>query len=295
MSSVSLYPDQQTLTIGAALTALTESLGRVGAESPAVSAQWLMEDLSGVPRLALADHADQTLSSAHVARYRAIADRVERAEPLQYILGHAAFMDLELACDRRALIPRPETETLLATIFADYSTTDQARPAVIDVGTGSGCIALAIAAKWRNAQITAIDLHQEALALAKENAVRLDLSDRIRWQQGDLLEGVPPESADLIIANLPYIATPDWLNLSSEVRLHEPRSALDAGPMGTELLCRLIDQALTVLRSGGRIYLEIGSDQGDAIKEAMRSKGFVAVAVKPDLVGRDRMVKGIRR
>ena len=213
-----------------------------------------------------------------------LAARIEAGEPLQYVVGHVDFFGLEIGCDPRALIPRPETELLVEEVLASKSWNK-----LVDVGTGSGCIVLALAANRPEANFTAVDISTDALALAKENARRPGLDKNIQWLENHLLDGFAPASLDAVVANLPYISSKDWEALESSVRDHEPRPALESGPSGMELIEELAGQARTVLVPGGMLFLEFGFDQGEAIFQCLEEKGYSNIRIKPDLAGLDRM------
>lgn len=217
-----------------------------------------------------------------------LAERIENGEPLQYVIGCVDFWGLEIKCDQRALIPRSETEFLVEEVL--NSAIWKNNPvALIDVGTGSGCIILTLAKQRPDATFKAVDLSATALELAKENARVQGLEDKICWMQNNLLEGFSPKSADAIVANLPYISSKDWSELHASVRDHEPQSALDSGPTGMELIETLASQARDVLISGGQLFLEFGFDQGESVFQCLEKRGYLDIQIKPDLAGLDRI------
>ncbi|MEE9367595.1 MAG: peptide chain release factor N(5)-glutamine methyltransferase [Pontiella sp.] len=217
-----------------------------------------------------------------------LAKRIENGEPLQYVVGHVDFWGLEIKCDPRALIPRPETELLVEEVL--NSTIWKSKPAtVIDVGTGTGCIALTLAKQRPDDYFTAVDISPNALDLAKGNARVHALEDRVVWKENNLLEGFSPESCNGVVANLPYIASADWAALSSSVRDHEPQSALDSGPSGMELIIQLAEQARDVLIPGGILFLEFGFDQGKSVFQCLDKLGYADIEIKHDLAGLDRI------
>ncbi|MCK5675928.1 MAG: peptide chain release factor N(5)-glutamine methyltransferase, partial [Verrucomicrobia bacterium] len=160
---------------------------------------------------------------------------------------------------------------------------------LVDVGTGTGCIALALAKERPDGCFTAVDLSSAALDLAQENARFHGMEDKIQWRENHLLYGFAPESCDAVVANLPYIATNDWKELSPAVRDHEPQSALDSGPTGMELIEELAEQARTVLVPGGMLFLEFGFDQGEAVSQCLKKSGYCDIRIKQDLAGLDRI------
>ena len=218
--------------------------------------------------------------------------RAARGEPIQYIIGHVDFRGVEICCDSRALIPRPETEVLVEEVFSSIGN----RQSVIDIAdvcTGTGCIGLALAHELPQATVTAIDLSPEALSLAKENAARLGLIDRFQCLENDLLAGFDEGCLDVVVSNPPYILSDVCKTLDASVREFEPMMALDGGADGLDLVRPLTAQALRVLKPGGGLFLEIGYDQGDAVSRWLELTGFQQVRVVKDLAGLDRIVTGI--
>ena len=225
------------------------------------------------------------------SRYRALVDRRLAREPVAYIIGHREFWGLDFEVTRDVLIPRPETELIVEESLALITSgTLTGNLTIVDVGTGSGVIALSLAAKFPKAKILAVDVSDEALSLAQENAARLNLSGRVRFHKSHLLENVG-EPFDLIVANLPYISTQDRHMLSREV-LHDPEVALFAGVHGYELVRGLIDQAPSRLRPGGMLALEIGLDQSDRLLSAMTEKKYRDICSKTDYNGVKRFLFG---
>ncbi|MDZ8119664.1 peptide chain release factor N(5)-glutamine methyltransferase [Pontiella agarivorans] len=218
-----------------------------------------------------------------------LAKRIENGEPLQYVLGSAEFWGLEIKCDSRALIPRPETELLVEEVLSCRIMTDKRPATVADVGTGTGCIAITLAKQRPDAAIKAVDLSTDALELAQENAERHGVQQQILWMQNNLLERFAPESTDVVVANLPYISSGDWKMLSGSVREHEPKMALDAGPSGMELIRDLALQARSVLVPEGMLFLEFGFDQGEAVFHCLNQLGYRNIQIKHDLAGHPRI------
>lgn len=217
--------------------------------------------------------------------------RAEQGEPIQYIIGHVDFRGLEIWCDRRALIPRPETELLIDAIFSAPITHHSALR-IADVGTGTGCIALALLAELPNAEVIGIDLSLAALALARENAKRLGMIDRFQAVENNLLEGFQKDTLDMVVSNPPYILSEVCKTLDPSVRDFEPQLALDGGRDGLDLIRILVEQAARVLNPGGGLFLEIGYDQGKAVRRIFENAGFEQIEVKKDLAEHDRIVLG---
>lgn len=231
---------------------------------------------------------NEPLAPENIKSLEELAVRIENGEPLQYAVGHVDFRGLDVKCDPRALIPRPETELLVEEVLSS-KVWERKSLTLVDVGTGTGCIVLALAKERPDADFTAVDLSPAALELARENACFHGLENRIQWQESHLLDGFSPESCDAVIANLPYIASNDWEALSSAVRDHEPQSALDSGPSGMELIAELAVQARTVLVPGGTLFLEFGYDQGNAVSQCLEKSGYRDIRIRQDLAGLDRI------
>lgn len=229
------------------------------------------------------------LSADQAVRYRALLERRLSGEPIQYITGEAEFYGLPFHVDRSVLIPRPETEHLVEKVLslaADYE-----RPTIVDVGTGCGAIAVALAYKLPAAQITAIDVSPAAIAVARGNAELNEVGDRIRFREGDLLAPVAGKQFEIVVSNPPYVAESDRASLSVEVREYEPALALFAGS-GLDIYRRLIPDARAALVAGGFLALEIGYGQDSAVAELLDASGFEEVEFTADLQGIPRVVSG---
>lgn len=275
--------------VASVLKAAADYLAGKGIESPRVAAEHLMAKLLGCRPIELALRPKEPLSEKRLEAMRRGVRRVAAGEPVQYVIGETDFHGHTLKTDSRALIPRPETEVLVEAVLADTSLWANPRPAIVDVGTGSGCIAVALAKARPKALYLAFDVSESALSLARENAATLGLTEQITFCAGDLADALEPETLDAIIANLPYIASDTIPTLPREVRDHEPHMALDGGPSGLAIIETLIEDATILLKPGGTIALEIGSDQGSAVKRLLLKAGFRDARILPDLTGRDRI------
>lgn len=231
---------------------------------------------------------DELFPSEHLPELELLTVQIESGEPLQYVVGHVDFFGLQLKCDPRALIPRAETELLVEEILASTFWVNQSAT-VVDVGTGSGCIAITLATQRPDANFKAIDLSTKALSLARENARSHGLENKILWLNKSLLDDCAPESCDAVVANLPYISTRDWKALPPAVRDHEPQTALDSGPTGMELIKELATQARYVLIPGGMLFLEFGFDQGPSVRRCLEKLNYLNIQIKRDLAGHDRI------
>ena len=256
--------------------------------SPRLDARLLLEHLLDVPHSYLIVHHDQSLTAEQETAYRQLIARAEQSEPVPYIVGHAPFFDFDIHMAPGVLIPRPETEQLVELAVA-WANAREIKTAV-DIGTGSGCIAITLAHFLPNVQVTAVDISPEALTIAQQNGARL-APGRVHFQQGDLLQG-SNTPVDLIVANLPYVTSGEWQGLADGVKLHEPALALDGGADGLDLIRQLLQQATTRLRSGGAIFLEIGWQQGEIARQAaQRWFPEAEITILPDFAGHDRIVK----
>lgn len=281
--------------VGEAREHIKRALEEAAVAESGVMAEWLLAHVLHVSRTEIGLCRDHPLTRNQRDRLAVSVERLLRHEPVQYVWGETQFMDITLRVDGRALIPRPETEELVACVLEDTEIWKREHPAIADVGTGSGCIVLALIQARPQGRYTAVDISEKALTLARENAASYGVESRIDWREADLLEGMADASLDIVISNPPYIATTDFDVLPRNVREYEPRLALDGGDRGLDVVRRLIPQAYRVLRNSGRLYLEIGADQGDGIEEALRVCGFVDVALISDLRGRGRIVRGTKR
>ncbi|MEW6553866.1 MAG: peptide chain release factor N(5)-glutamine methyltransferase [Actinomycetota bacterium] len=264
-----------------------------GIVKPRLNAEHLLAHCTGRGRTDLYAHYDRPVSREEREGYAALLRRRAAHEPLQYIIGSKGFRYLELAVDRRVLIPRPETE-MLAGRAMDIVMALPGRAVVVDVGTGSGCIALSLASECPHATVHATDISAEALEAARVNARRLRLGEAVSFYLGDLLDALDGGLAgtiDLIVCNPPYIREDDYRSLPPEVRLHEPRIALVAGPAGTEVHLRLMAQAPRWLAPGGRLLMEGAEDQVHELARVAAELGYESAQVHPDLNGRPRMVE----
>jgi release factor glutamine methyltransferase len=268
------------MTVLEVLQAATAHLKKHGVENPRLNAEHLLAHVLGRKRIELYLDFERKLTETELTPLRDLVKRRSEGEPLQHLLGTVEFCGHVFLCDRRAMVPRPETEELVEFLKSE---TQDPKSEIVDVGTGSGVIALSLAAEFPEAKILALDVSDDALALAQENAIRLNLSTRVQFLKSRLLESV--EGAfDLVVANLPYISTQDRHTLSREV-LHDPEIALFAGARGDELVRELIDQTPTRLRPGGMLALEIGLGQSQVLLSVLTEKNYRDICSKNDYNG----------
>jgi release factor glutamine methyltransferase len=272
--------NQKPMTVLEVLQATTAYFKKHNVENPRLNAEHLLAHVLGRKRIELYLEFESVLTESELAPLRNLVKRRSEGEPLQHLLGTTEFCGLTFLCDKRAMVPRPETEELVELV---ESKVENRELRIVDVGTGSGVIALTLAVKFPEAEILAVDISDDALALAQENAARLKLVDRVRFLKSNLLENVEG-TFDLVVANLPYISTQDHDTLSREV-LHDPAVALFASARGDELVRELIAQAPSQLRPGGMLALEIGIGQSEALFSALAETNYRDISFKNDYSG----------
>ncbi len=269
-------------------------LERRGVADPLVAAELLAGRLYRCGRLELYRHADACPSPRILDALRRGFKRVAAGEPVQYVLGQWDFRELTLKVDRRALIPRPETEQLVDTVLSDPRVKRLPKPLVVDVGTGSGCIILSLAAAMPDGFFVGLDICDSALSLARENAELNNLAERVHFAHSDGCGEFDPGSVDLLVSNPPYIPSGVIDGLDAKIRDHEPRLALDGGPDGLECYRNLIFDAVMVVKPGGMVFFEIGDDQGAAVAALLEEFGFIEVEVRTDYAGKDRFTVAVQ-
>lgn len=253
--------------------------------TPRLEAEVLLSYVLHLSRTALLTHPEHRLTPDQISDYQSLVRSRASGYPLPYLTGHIEFYGLTFDVTPEVLIPRPETETLVDLALARQPAS------VVDVGTGSGCIAVSLAVHLPEATVTAIEISPAALAVAQRNAERHGVTGRMRLMVGDVLNP-RPSRVDLIVSNPPYIPTGKCASLPASVRDYEPRLALDGGVEGLEIIQQLLAQAPAVLRPGGGLLVEIGADQGKAVSHLAQTLfPQAAVRVHPDLAGRDRVLE----
>lgn len=249
-------------------------------ESPRLNAEHLLAHSLGRKRIELYLEFERSLAESELAPLRQLVRRRAQGEPLQHLLGTVEFCGQIFTCDKRALVPRPETEELVELLKTAIT---HPKPRILDVGTGSGVIALSLAVAFPQGETIAIDVSEHALSLARENARRLGLTDRVQIQQSDLLAKIDG-AFDLVVANLPYVPARDRPSLSREV-LHDPEIALFGGENGDEMIRRLIAAAPSHLTPGGMLALEIGINQADALSACLAEHNYHEISPRQDYAG----------
>ena len=286
-------------TVGRLLTWTTEWLTARGSESPRLDAEVLLAHVRGCPRIALYTAFETPVADAERARFRDLVKRRGNGEPVAYLVGSKEFFSLPLRVSPAVLVPRPETEGLVVRaidLAKDMAARGVSAPRVIDIGTGSGAIAIAIAKRLPAAVVMAVDIVADALEVARDNATRHGVADRIQFVESDLFSD--PATAgpwDIIVSNPPYVREDEFAALPRDVRDHEPRAALVAGPSGVEVVERLAAAAGARLAPGGWLLVEIGPTVAAAAEQAMASvAGLVPGPTLKDLAGLPRIVQAHR-
>ena len=290
------------LTVGDALRAAAPRLRASGSRSPRLDAELLLASALGVSRTELFRDPGRTLRPDEVARFEDLISRRVAREPVAYILGRRAFRTIDLEVTPDVLIPRPETETLVEVALEALAAMPIAgpdpedEPLALDVGTGSGCVALALAAEDPFVRLVATDVDPGALAVARRNGARLGLARRVEFVLSDLFADVGERPFDLVVSNPPYIPADEYVTLEPNVRDHEPRLALYGGVDGLDFYRRLIPGAALLLRPGGTLALEVGAGQADDVAAIIETaRAYEAPEQRSDLSGVPRVVFARRR
>jgi len=283
------------MTIAGVLHEAISVLGDVGSPTPRLDAEVLLAACLQIDRLCFFTHAEREIDAAAAQVFAGWIQRRIKGEPVSYIVGMKEFWSLPFRVTPAVLIPRPETEVLVEEVLAVIPKRAGKVWQVLDVGTGSGAIAVALATECENIQVTATDLSWEALAVAKDNADRNGVTDRIAFLQGDLFEAVTG-LFDLIVSNPPYISRSDFDLLPPGIRNYEPAGALLAGEDGTEVHRKLIDGGLAFLKSGAWLLMEMGEDQGANLRTYLNEQGgYDTVGIRNDYGGAERVIKARRK
>ena len=280
------------LTLVSAWTRAKEQLKAAGIEGPVIDARLLVEAAADATRTDIVSDPKRPLSDEQAAVLDGFVARRIGREPISHILGRKGFWKIMLQVTPHVLTPRPDTETVVELVLRDIP--EAARINILDLGVGSGAILLAILADRPAAKGLGVDVSEEALAVARDNAAQLGLASRTALLRGDWTAGLGDASFDLVVSNPPYIASAEIETLDPEVRDHEPRLALDGGADGLEAYRTLAPQILRVLKPGGRFAVEIGHTQAAAVSALFRAAGGIEVATAKDLANRDRVVSGRR-
>lgn len=281
------------LTVGKIIELSTAHLKKHGSDTPRLDAEILLAHVRGCPRIKLYVDFAEPLPEAQRTTMRDLVKRRSQREPVAYLVGHREFFSLDFKVNHDVLIPRPETETLVL----DLITTAKAlsKPAILELGTGSGCISIAAAFNLRSAHVTTVDVSEQALAVAIENARRHKVSERVEFLHGDLFAPLAAGTRfDIIASNPPYVADDEMEGLPDDVRLHEPHLALKAGRRGLDVLTRIIADAPNFLNPGGVLLLEISPEQSADVTALLENRdAFTGIRILKDPAGRLRVVRAV--
>ncbi len=284
--------DEEVWTVLRLMRWSGEYLESKGIERGRLEAEHLLAGALGVERLQLYLQFDRPLSPEELDRFRPLLRRRAKREPVQYILGRAAFRELELKVDRRVLIPRPETEVLVDEVLAWARGAGREGLSAVDLGTGTGAIALSLALEGPFGRVVATDASADALAVARENLMASGLQDRVELREGDLFDALgADETFDLVVSNPPYVTDSEMEALQPEVGQWEPVQALAAGPDGMRVLRAIVSGAGAHMEAGGLLALEIGAEQARPVVGLVEAAGgYDDVRIRRDFTGRERMV-----
>lgn len=303
-ASAALSASQDVRDVRGALGAGIAQLAACSVPSAALAAEMLLLHVVARDRAWLYAHPEDVLSAGQQRDYLSLLERRAAGEPTQYLTGRQEFWGLEFEVTPDVLIPRPETEHLIEVALARLGERRAQPLRIADIGTGSGCLAIALAHEFPEAQVTATDISAAALTVARRNAARHGLGHRLQFVQMSLLESYLPQAGapqdshnthfDLIVSNPPYIGHGEAARLSREVRDHEPHAALFGGPTGVELYARLIEQAGSLLAPGGILVLELGYNAADRVRPLLENDAWAEVSITRDLAGIDRVLAAKR-
>ncbi len=297
MITVSLDRSVKTWTLQKALNWGFEFLSRTYLESPEVDAKVLLSELLGFSPSQLFLKLQDPINHETLRAYQGMIKRRSQFEPVAYIVGKKNFMGFDFLVDRRVLIPRPETELMVEAAIQYMEKAKLQNARILDMGTGSGCIAVSIARHSSSSQITAVDQSKDALEVATRNAMTAGVRDQIQFVQNDLFDGFSQEYLnhfDIIISNPPYISTSDWGDLSPDI-FYEPRQALVGGIDGLYFINRIIKQGFSFLKARGVLFLEMGIHQASSVKEMMGKQSYIHIVTKKDYSNIERFIYGVKK
>ncbi|MBQ3855005.1 MAG: peptide chain release factor N(5)-glutamine methyltransferase [Anaerovibrio sp.] len=281
---------EEIWTIGKILKWTEEYFAKAGIDTPRLDGEVLLCHVLQKERIHLYVHFDQPLTPAELAQYKDYIRQRVRHKPVAHIVGHKDFMGLDFKVTEDTLIPRPDTEILVEAVISRLKTGGENMGVIADIGTGTGAICLSLLNYLTSLKAVTVDISDKALAVARENAEKLGLSDRIEFYQGDLLEPIKNRQFTAIVSNPPYIPEGDIGTLAADVKDYEPISALAAGPDGLDCYRRLVAEAGALLAEEGFLAMEIGINQREALEKLAQEHGWGRVEMVKDLAGIDRVV-----
>ncbi len=283
--------EQETWTIGRLLNWTSDYFGKQGIESSRLEAEVLLAHARGCQRIMLYTAFEEIASEELRTKFRALVKRRTAGVPFAYLAGKREFFSLEFEVTPDVLIPRPETEQLVMTVIDWVKSKSFAQPTIVDLGTGSGCIAVCLAKQLKSAQVTAVDVSAKALAVARRNAARHHVEDRLQFIESDLFAKLPVAKFEVIVSNPPYITTGELATLDKSVRDHEPTGALDGGVEGTTIIEQIIDQAGERLAAGGLLAMEISPTIVDRVEKLLEASPLTRLPTLDDLSGHARIAQ----
>lgn len=279
------------MTVLEAIQKSADFLGKKSVDSPRLQTELLLAHLLKMPRMNLYLNFERVLTNEETGALRELVKRRGQREPLQHIVGSTNFCGIEIAVNKNALVPRPETELLAEAGWNFLSTINHQSSTALDFGTGTGCISITLAAKCPNAKNFALDVSADAIALAKQNAEKNKFAGRIEFVQGNGFAALPQNfQFDLLISNPPYIPTTEIETLQPEVKNFDPRTALDGGTDGLDFYRMFATQAKPFLKSEGKIMLEFGDGQAEAIRKIFEAENWIVEEIKSDYSQRERIL-----
>lgn len=289
----------ETWTIQKLLNWVTEYFTGKNIDSPRLSAEWLLCHVLGLKRIELYTQFNKVVGEEQLSQLHELVKRAAAHEPIAYLTGKKEFYSLEFEITKDCLIPRPDTELLVERAI-EFLRTRNGEQFVCDLCTGSACIAVAIARNFAGCRIVATDISDTALAVAEKNIAKHGLMNRIKLLQGDLFEpvivGLGPAKFDLIVCNPPYVSEPEYEKLALNIKNFEPKSALAAGPDGLDIIKKIISNAKQHLKPTAALMLEIGNDQGDAVRKLLESAGaFGTIKIEKDYSNLDRLAVAVAK
>ena len=295
MSQDAPPPNAEAWTIQRVLEWTAQHLAKHGSESPRLDAEILLAHAKKCRRIQLYTNYDEVLSDAVRGQMRELVQRRARREPVAYLVGHREFFSLDFRVTPDVLIPRPDTETLVMEAIGVAKSL--AAPAILDLCTGSGCIAVSLAKQLPMAALTAVDVSPAALAVARDNAEKHGVADRLSLLEGDLFQPLPAgKRFDVLASNPPYVSRGDLESLEDDVRKYEPRLALDGGQDGLDVIRPLIGEAPNRLQPGGWLFVELSPEQAPAVLQLAEQTGrYRSAEILKDLAGKPRVLKAQSR
>ncbi|MFO7447776.1 MAG: peptide chain release factor N(5)-glutamine methyltransferase [Ignavibacteriaceae bacterium] len=280
------------LTVLEAINLSTEYLDKKGIESPKLNAELLLAHILKFKRIDLYLSFDRPLKQNEIDDYRNLLKRRAGFEPLQYILGKVEFYGLSFKVNSSALIPRPETEILVEHVINFVNENAVSPLRILDIGTGSGIIAVSLAKNLPDASITGIDISNDALELAKENAVLNSVDNQIEFVQADILNYGITDKYDIVVSNPPYVSLKDYAELKPELKVHEPRIALTDNSDGLNFYRQISSSSKNILKEGGRTFYELGQGQFEDVSKILEQNNFINIKTKKDYLGIERVITG---